>query len=112
MKKPSRDKKNQPAANLQTLLAQAINCHKRGDLQGAESAYRAILSKQPDQFDALHLLGVLKILQAGKTEEAVALITRALKIKPDYADAHYNLGCALQSLNRVGEAINGYTNSL
>jgi tetratricopeptide (TPR) repeat protein len=33
---------------------------------------------------------------------------QALRIKPDYADAHYNFGVALERAGRVQEAISHY----
>jgi len=47
---------------------------------------RRILKAFPDQFDALHLFG-LAMLQGGKAGEALRLITAALKIAPQSADA-------------------------
>ncbi len=44
----------------------------------------------------LHLLGVISLHQ-GEQEKAVKLIGKALKLKPDYVEAHYNLGNALSN---------------
>jgi Flp pilus assembly protein TadD len=80
----------QGAAALQEALA----LHRQGQLAAAEKGYARVLKSFPDQFDALHLLGMLK-LQAGKAGEAQRLITSALKIAPASADAHANLGLVL-----------------
>ena len=40
----------------------------------------------------------------GKFEEAVATYRKAISIKPDYADAYYNLGITLQEQGRFEEA--------
>jgi len=82
----------QGAAALQEALA----LHRQGQLAAAEKAYARILKSFPDQFDALHLLGMLK-LQAGKAGEAQRLITSALKIAPNSPDAHANLGLVVQA---------------
>jgi tetratricopeptide (TPR) repeat protein len=37
--------------------------------------------------------------------EAIGHFQAALRIQPDYADAHYNLGVALANSGRVPEAI-------
>ncbi len=50
--------------------------------------------------------------QTGKFEEAIAHYQQALRIKPDYADAHYNLGIALARAGRIPEAIVQYEQAL
>ena len=42
--------------------------------------------------------------QSGRYEEAVASCREALRIKPDYAEAHSNLGVMLAALGRLDEA--------
>jgi tetratricopeptide (TPR) repeat protein len=46
-----------------------------------------------------------ELQQAGRLEEAVASYSRALELKPDYAEAYNNLGNALRSLRRFDQAI-------
>ena len=41
----------------------AMMFHGQGRLAEAERAYSTVLAQDPDQFDALHLLGVLKLQQ-------------------------------------------------
>ena len=77
--------------------------HQSGDLQKAEEIYRSVLNRDPLNAEALHLLGVISY-QGGKNGIAVDLITKALAIKPDYVDAHNNLGNALKDLGRHEEA--------
>jgi tetratricopeptide (TPR) repeat protein len=48
----------------------------------------------------------------GKLPEAVAQYEQALRIKPDYVDAHFNLGLALEKLGRTPEAIEHYQQAL
>jgi protein O-GlcNAc transferase len=62
------------------------------------------LKIDPNQPVALHLLGVIS-LQVDKNDIALDLITKALTLKPDYADAHYSMGNALQELGQIDEAI-------
>ncbi len=47
-------------------------------------------------------------IEAGRFADAVEPLKQALKLKPDYADAHYNLGVALNSLGRPDEAIESF----
>ena len=41
----------------------------------------------------------------GKLDEAVSHYHRAIKAKPDYADAYFNLGVALQRQGKNDEAL-------
>ena len=41
-------------------LRYAVMLHKANRLDEAEPRYRAVLATRPDDFDALHLLGVLE----------------------------------------------------
>jgi len=93
------------------LLRQAVGLHQGGQLQQAETLYRDVLQREPQQFDALHLLGVLA-RQGGAADDAVALIGRALAIDPRQAIAHCNLGAALQDLRRHEEALASFERAL
>jgi tetratricopeptide (TPR) repeat protein len=45
-------------------------------------------------------------------QDAIGHYEQALRIKPDYAHAHYNLGVALEKLGRTQEAIQHYEQAL
>ena len=50
--------------------------------------------------------------QIGKLDEAVLAFKKALLIKPDYAEVHYNLGNAFRDQEKLQEAIEAYGNAL
>ena len=81
--------------NLQQQLDSGLSHHQAGRLAEAERIYRQVLAQQPNHADALHLLGVLAV-QAGRLDAAVELIRRAIRLKPDLAGAHVNLGNVLK----------------
>jgi tetratricopeptide (TPR) repeat protein len=56
--------------NIDDLIKSAIQHHQTGNLQQAENIYREILNLQPDNFNALHYIGVL-YYQSGNYEFAV-----------------------------------------
>ncbi|MEW6586972.1 MAG: tetratricopeptide repeat protein, partial [Nitrospirota bacterium] len=43
----------------ETSLQAALGQHQAGNLDEAERIYREILQRQPDNADALHLLGIV-----------------------------------------------------
>ncbi len=91
----------------QQILEHALAHHAAGRLAEAEALYSQILQADPNQLDALHLLGVIAH-QVGKNEIAVDLIGKALAIKPDHAEAHHNLGNAHTGLGRNEDAATSY----
>jgi len=80
-------------------------------MANAEHLYRQVLQSQPNQPDALHLLGVVSH-QMGKAETAVNLITKALAVKPDFADALNSLGNVLKDQGNTDKAIENYRQAL
>jgi Ca-activated chloride channel family protein len=50
----------------------------------------------------------LELFQSGKFEEAVGAYKQAIKQKPDYSEAYYNLGDAYFQLSLYKEAIDAY----
>ena len=69
--------------------------------------YRAILARKPQQFDALHYLGLLK-MQQGSASDALDLIAAAVKTKPYATEALSSLGAVLTTLDRHDEALANY----
>src|SRR4051812_46161193 len=66
-------------ANLQQQSIQsAITFHRQGQLKEAERLYNDVLRRERNQFDALHLLGLLRYQQA-RYSDAQLLIGAALK---------------------------------
>ena len=52
------------------------------------------------------------MLGLGKAPEAIEHYEQALRIRPDFAEAHYNLGVALERVGRPQEAIGHYEQAL
>lgn len=97
-----------PAAmKIASLLQQAVALHQKGKFGPAQDLYQQVLQLDADQFDALHLMGVLA-RQEGRAERAVELISQAIGINPSQASAHCNLGAALQDVGRTEDALASY----
>jgi len=73
--------------------------------------YREILRSQPDQFDAMHLLGVC-CFQSGDAAQAIELIVKAIALKPSYPNAYFNLGNAQKALKQTDEALASYSKAI
>jgi protein O-GlcNAc transferase len=92
-------------------VSRALSHHRQGRLDEAEAIYRAVLARDPDHFDCLHLLGVVN-RQRGGADAAVRLISRALSLRPDVAEAHVNLANALMDQRRPDEAAASFARAL
>jgi tetratricopeptide (TPR) repeat protein len=84
-------------------LERAVQAHRTGRLPEAERGYGEVLAIDPEEPDALHLLGIL-VGSAGDHARARALIERSLRHKPT-AQAYVHLGHAQLGEGRVEEAI-------
>jgi protein O-GlcNAc transferase len=89
--------------NASEKFALAFRQHQTGHLVEAERLYRLVCAIDPTHVRALHCLGVLSH-QRGRND-AVALLSRAISLKPDFAQAHNDLGVVLGAKRRFGEAL-------
>ncbi|MBU6456369.1 MAG: tetratricopeptide repeat protein [Bradyrhizobium sp.] len=88
-----------------------MSSFQEGDLDTAEQLSADILEYRPENFDALHLLGMLHF-QRRRMVEALRYLSSALKVNPNSSDAMSNLGLALHATGRYDEAIASYRNAL
>ncbi len=84
-------------------LKKAVSQHQNGEFENAAQLYRQVLAAEPDNADALHMLGLLSY-QAGQAGRAVDLISRSLAINPDFPPAIMNLGNALLAMQDHAKA--------
>jgi len=87
-------------------LTEAIRLHRAGDLSAAAEIYQRVLDADPNDPDALHLLGTL-YHQRGDHQAAIEHIQSSLEKLPR-AVAYYNLANALRDAARCDEAISAY----
>src|SRR5947209_3479175 len=78
-----------------------------GQWQQAEQLYLQILQADPNNVDAWHFLGLIAG-QTGRDAQAVEYLRTALRLKPDFAAAHLNLGNVFMSQKQLPEAVTCY----
>ncbi|MBT3536506.1 MAG: tetratricopeptide repeat protein [Rhodospirillaceae bacterium] len=93
------------------MLRQAVADHQSGDLNAAASAYEQVLAKDPDNGDATHLLGLIR-LQTNDVDGALALLLSAVRLRPENGVFRFNLALAQVAAERSGEAAESYRRSL
>jgi Tfp pilus assembly protein PilF len=80
------------------LLERAVGHHRRGEGGAARELYRQVLAREPNQPDALHLLGLLS-QQEGDPRRAAELIRRAIARDPRAPEFQRSLAGALLALD-------------
>jgi protein O-GlcNAc transferase len=91
-------------AEVADLFGAGVKHHQEGRLAEAEGCYRRVLATEPNNADALNMLGVVA-QQAGRTDLAVDLIRQAIKKNETNPAYFYNLSIALRAQGKLPEAI-------
>lgn len=93
-----------------TALLRAEADTQRGTAQvylgdaAAEQTFRAATEHDPKHYRALTNLGNV-LLEAGRTDEAVELYERAVRLNEGFANAHHNLGVAYRRKGQVSKSV-------
>jgi tetratricopeptide (TPR) repeat protein len=91
-------------------LEQGVSLHQEGKLEEAEQAYLDILVDEPENGEALKLLGVIAC-QKNNTEEGISYLEAAIEADPEISEYHLVLGRALFEAGKYNEGINSVTKS-
>lgn len=75
-----------------------------GDAETAERTFRAAVEHDPKHYRALTNLGNV-LLEAGRTDEAIELYERAVRLNEGFANAHHNLGVAYRRKGQVSKSV-------
>jgi len=89
--------------------ARALLSERR--LQEAGELYLQICRAEQDNPDNWAMAGVI-MGQLGQMTEAVSCFQRAVALRPDFAEAHYNLGKACRELGHLELAVSSYEAAL
>lgn len=96
---------------LQTEIAQGLRLHHAGDLPGAARLYEAALERDPADADASCLLGMVHHA-AGRPDQAIEWIQRAVAARPEVPAYHASLGLTYQSMERYVDAADAFARVL
>ena len=93
------------------ILNQLMALYNKGQIRAVIQECDWLTQEFPQSFLIWNLLGAANNAQ-GKFKEAVAAFNKALLIKPDYADAHYNMGVVFQTQGKPDEAVTACNKAL
>jgi predicted O-linked N-acetylglucosamine transferase (SPINDLY family) len=97
--------------SIPEALRTAWEHHAAGRTELAERIYRQILAVDPDNWDALRLLGIL-VGQNGRFAQAVEYLSAAVHIDGKQPEVHWNLGSGYLGLGKHQDAIGCYQQAL
>ncbi len=104
---------NTPAtqSELAPVIARIAALYEKGQIREALDLVKQGLDSDPGSLTLLNILASLS-LAVGDQAAAEAAYRRAKAVRPDYAEAHYNLGVLLQQQGRLAEAESAYQQAL
>ncbi len=85
-------------------VALAAEHHREGRLEEAERLYREVIRDNPENIDAMRMLGRVAV-SAGRQVDAERLFRRVVTLAPDFVGALVDLGRVLKDQNYFEEAI-------
>jgi len=92
-------------------MQDAKKLHVDGKHDEARNLVKSVLREDPDNVDALNLMGGIRIAQ-GAHNDAEAFFRRAVVIAPDFAVAWSNLGASLREQGNFEEAVEALERAL
>src|SRR5450830_1763719 len=91
-------------SQINALLGQATHHFEQGNLDAAQQMLSRVLQMHAKNFDALHILGVIKGLQNDQ-QEAIRLFKKAIAIDANNNFVQFNLAKALNEVGKDEEAM-------
>jgi tetratricopeptide (TPR) repeat protein len=96
---------------VRKTLAIATEHQKAGRLKEAKVLFREVLQANPENVDALRMMGAIA-LRESRIDHAERYLRRAVSNAPDFTDAIIDLGQALKEQNRFEEAIGNFRRAI
>lgn len=100
---PAQTKAGSVEPTADEMIKQGMAASQAGRYEEAINVYKKIIAKDSANFIALNNLGVTQF-KAGNRNGAQESLRRAIEIKEDYPDCHYNLAIVLQESGKHEEA--------
>ena len=108
---PGRERTVPDTGTVQEQIDDLTVLCERGRAREALERGTALARRYPDDPLILNFLGAVNAV-AGRLDEAAANLTKALKIRPGYAEAHNSLGNVLSELGKHQQALASYAKAL
>ena len=110
-RKNPRDRLEQTDLKEIQILRNGIALQQQGKLLEAKTIYKSLIETNPNNSDALHLLGSIEC-QLKNYQIAANLLAKAIRINPSNAASYTNRGIALQKLRQLDAALACYETAI
>jgi len=105
-------KQNNTSQSLpQEIVDQLVNLYNQGQFLTVVEQAQALTEQYPKTFIAWNIQRA-STAQIGKHDEAIEFYNKSIALKPDYAEAYYNMGETLQEQGKLDEAIETYNKAI
>src|ERR1700754_3485701 len=105
------NRQDAPTPDVTQAFLVAARHHQAGRTAEAESLYRQGLALDPRHAQSLSYI-VLIQLRAGRPQQAVDFISRALALADGNPEHHYNIALAYQALGHTGEVVTHFAKAI
>ena len=95
----------------QEAFSRLVNLYNQGQMETVIEQAEALTAQYPGAYVVWNMLGASRA-KVGMLEKALHALNNSILLKPDYADAYYNLGYTLYYLEKLDEAIEAYKKSI
>jgi len=85
---------------------------ERGDRQSVRAPLMSLYKRYPRYHMTNYAMGVYTGMAEGDSDGAIPFFEKAVRILPPFAEAHYNLGCALMKACRVRPAVAAFRKAI
>jgi tetratricopeptide (TPR) repeat protein len=103
--------KNKQASLPRKELENAHSLYSKGLIQDAIKQIKILNKKYPNEPILFNMMGAC-YKEADQLEGAAKMFDIAISLKPNYAEAHFNLGVVLQNLDYKDESIESYKKAI
>jgi len=97
--------------NIKEIFQQGFTAHKNGSLEEAADQYQKVLSIDPENPSALHLLGLIEF-DRKNYESAIPLVEKSLTLSPKDLQWLLNYGKIMETMGRYELSISSYEKAL
>ena len=91
----------------QESLNQLVNLYNQGQISAVIEQAEALTAQYPGAYVVWNILGASRD-EIGMFDEAANALKNSISLKPDYADAYFNMGVTLKNQGKLDESIEAY----